>query len=157
MNRFFSLIKSRMSRGRADLLLVALLFSAALAPRACLAAPPTLILPNVVGLWSGEFASATGATGFSSLEITTQHTRRFVGTFTFFPNPNTPPSPCFVRGTASDSGRISLVGASDSFKLHADGQLTGDQMSLNYLLVFADGSFDNGTATIAGLTIGGGP
>lgn len=156
MNCVVTFIESQTTRGRMAMLLFALPLLVAVAPQQCLAAPPSPILPNVVGFWFGEFVSDSGAAGFTSLRIEAQDVRRFAGTFTFFPDPTVPPNPCFVRGTASDSGRISLHGSNDSFAVHAHGQVTGGLMSLDYLLVFSDGSFDTGTTTIA-IEHGNGP
>ena len=156
MNRFVNLITNRMSLDRAALPVFALFLLAVTALPQCLAAPPVPIFPNVVGFWFGEFVSDGGATGFSSLRIEAQEVRRFAGTFTFFPDPTVPPNPCFVRGTASDSGRISLVGRNDELTVHAHGQVTGGLMSLDFLLMFADGSFDTGTTVIA-IEHGNGP
>ncbi len=139
-----------------SLLLVAL----AAFPGPAGAAPPQPILPNIVALWSGEYASSvTGTSGFVSLEVTRQVTRRFHGTWTFTPpQPITPPSPCFVLGTATESGEVSLVGWNDEFMLHAHGQLADGVMTLDYAVQFADGSFDGGTLQMSSIVIGdGGP
>jgi len=155
MNCFISLLKARIGCRRA-VPLVALALFAATAATQCLAVPPSPIIPNVVGFWFGEFASDNGPAGFTSLRIESEDVRRFAGTFTFFPDPTVPPNPCFIRGTASDSGRISLHGSNDSFAVHAHGQLTGGLMSLDYRLSFADGSSDSGTVRIA-IETGNGP
>jgi hypothetical protein len=126
------------------------------------AAPPEPIFPNVVGLWAGEYASSvTGTNGLVSLDVTRQLTRRFQGTWTFVPPiPIVPPSPCIVLGTVSESGEVSLVGRNDEFMLHARGELslTDSMISLDYLVLFADGSFDGGTVQMSSIVIGdGGP
>ncbi len=109
--------------------------------------------PYLVGFWSGDFASSvTGTTGSVSLDIAAQDTRRFQGTWTFFPpTPVVPPSPCMVLGTASESGEVSLVGQNDEFILCAHGELSliDGVISLDYLVQFADGGFDMGSVEIS--------
>src|SRR5262252_4950136 len=99
------------------------LFLAALVaalPGSAGATSPQPIFPQVVGFWSGEYASSvTGTNGAVSLDVSRQITGRFQGTWTFFPpSPVTPPSPCFVLGTVSESGEVSLVGWNDEFIVH---------------------------------------
>jgi len=134
-------------------------FLAVLAGRAE-AVPPNPIFPNVVGLWSGEYASSvTGTNGAVSLDVSQQITRRFQGTWTFFPpQPIVPPSPCFVLGTVSESGEVSLVGWNDEFMVHAHGGLSliDGLLTLAYLVQFADGSFDGGTVEMSSIVIGDG-
>lgn len=110
--------------------------------------------PDVTGFWAGEFTSDSGATGSTSLAIPIQDQHRFAGTFTFVPpQPLTPPSPCIVLGTASDSGEVTLVGDNEDFILQAHGTVAEGAMLLEYLMLFADGSFDTGTVAIAVETI----
>ena len=137
-----------------------LLVSLSAFPGSAAATLPTPIFPNVVGLWSGEYVSSVmGTSGFVSLDVTGQVIRRFQATWTFTPStPIVPPSPCFVLGTVSDSGEVSLVGWNDEFMLQAHGQLANDVMALGYAVQFADGSFDDGTLQMSSIVIGdGGP
>ena len=134
-------------------------FLAVLAGRAE-AVPPNPIFPNVVAVWSGEYASSvTGTNGLVSLDVSRQITGRFQGTWTFAPpQPIVPPSPCFVLGTVSESGEVSLVGQNDEFLLCAHGELslTDGVLRLGYLVQFADGSFDGGTVQMSSIVIGDG-
>ena len=113
----------------------------------------TVPFPYLVGSWSGEFTSSvTGTSGSLSLDIATQDTRRFQGTWTFAPpTPNVPPSPCMVLGAVSESGEVTLVGQNDQFLLVAHGALSliDGVISLDYLAQFADGGFDMGSVEIA--------
>ena len=113
--------------------------------------------PDVTGFWSGEFASDSGATGSTSLAIPIQDQHRFAGTFTFTPPvPITPPNPCIVLGTVSESGEVTVVGDNEDFILEAQGTVSEGAMQLDYQMLFADGSFDTGTVAIGILTIGPG-
>jgi hypothetical protein len=119
-------------------------------------ATPPPIIPNVIGSWFGEFASDSGATGFASLDIPTQRHRRFAGTFAFHsPNPIAPPNPCFVLGTVSASGEINMAGRNDEFFLHVHGQVANELMSLEFMRLFADGTFETGTVAVSIETGGG--
>ena len=113
----------------------------------------TVPFPYLVGSWSGEFTSSvTGTSGALSLDIAAQDTRRFQGTWTFTPSaPIVPPSPCMVLGTASESGEVTLVGQNDQFLLVAHGALSfiDGVISLDYMVQFADASFDMGSVEIA--------
>jgi hypothetical protein len=114
------------------------------------AAPRNLVLPNVIGFWSGDYVSDIGPGAVASLDITDQDRRRFVGTFVFFPpTPIVPPNPCFVRGTVSRSGEISMVGRNAGVFLRARGNVFRGAMQLDYSLNFADGSFDTGTVAVS--------
>src|SRR5262245_7052799 len=72
MNCFIGLLKTRIRLFRPAPLVVALALLAATAATQCLAYPPQLIFPNVVGFWFGEFASDIGPAGFTSLRIEAQ-------------------------------------------------------------------------------------
>jgi len=134
------------------LLLLALL--PALAGRAEATPPPSV--PNVIGSWFGEFGTDNGETGFVSLDIPAQEQRRFVRSFVFHsPNPIAPPNPCSILGTVSASGEISMIGRNDEFFLLVHGQFANDLMSLEYMRLFADGTFETGTASVS-LETGGG-
>ena len=113
----------------------------------------TVPFPYLVGSWSGEFTSSvTGTSGSLSLDIATQDTRRFQGTWTFAPpTPNVPPSPCMVLGAVSESGEVTLGGQNDQFLLVAHGALSfvDGVITLDYLAQFADESFDMGSVEIA--------
>lgn len=110
--------------------------------------------PDVTGFWSGEFTSDSGLTGSTSLAIPIQDQHRFAGTFTFTPpSPITPPNPCIVLGTVSESGEVTLVGDNEDFILQAHGTVAEGAMLLDYQMLFADGSFDTGTVAIAVETI----
>ena len=88
------------------------------------AAPPNPRFPSLTGFWSGEFSSVTGLGGLASLQVTDQDRRRFEGTFVFYPpQPIVPPNPCFVRGTVSRSGEISMVGGNPEFVVHIHGDV----------------------------------
>ena len=158
MNTHFR--RSAAAASAAGLLLAALLGAV---PGSAEAALPTPIFLNVVGLWSGDYASSvTGTNGAVSLDVSRQITGRFQGTWTFFPpSPVTPPSPCFVLGTVSESGEVSLVGWNDEFMVHAHGGLSliDGLLTLDYLVQSADGSFDGGTLEMISIVIGdgGGP
>ncbi len=120
------------------------------------AVPPNPSFPNIIGFWFGDFASSAGETGSASLDVSDQDGRRFAGTFTFFPdNPIAPPNPCLVLGTVSHSGETSLLGANEEFFLHAHGHVAGGVMNLDYMQLFADGTFETGTASISVETGGG--
>jgi hypothetical protein len=119
-------------------------------------AAPQPIRPNFIGPWSGEYASDSGTTAAASLDVTDQDRRRFAGSFVFTPpSPNVPPNPCFVLGTVSHSGEISMFGENDDFFLHAHGHVAGGVMNLEYMRFFTDGTFETGTASI-GIQTGGG-
>ena len=113
----------------------------------------TVPFPYLVGFWSGEYASSvTGTSGALSLDIATQDTRLFQGTWTFTPaSPIVPPSPCMVLGAVSESGEVTLGGQNDEFLLVAHGALSfvDGVITLDYLAHFADGSFDMGSVEIA--------
>jgi len=113
----------------------------------------TVPFPYLVGSWSGNYASSvTGTNGSLSLDIAAQDTRRFQATWTFTPpQPVVPPSPCMVLGAVSESGEVTLVGQNDEFLLVAHGALSfiDGVISLDYLVNFADGSFDMGNVEIA--------
>ena len=114
------------------------------------AAPPNPRFPSITGFWSGEFSSVSGLGGLASLEVTEQDRRRFEGTFVFYPpTPIVPPNPCFVRGTVSRSGEISMVGRNAGVFLRARGNVFRGAMQLDYSLNFADGSFDTGTVAVS--------
>jgi hypothetical protein len=49
-----------------------------------------------------------------------------------------------------------MFGRNETFTLHAHGQVAGRLMSLDYRLLFADGSSDSGTTIIA-IETGNGP
>jgi hypothetical protein len=133
-----------------------LMLSLATLPSQSGAVPPNPSFPNIIGFWFGDFASSAGETGFVSLDVADQDGRRFAGTLTFTPaNPITPPNPCFVLGTVSHSGETSLIGANEEFFLHAHGQVAGGAMNLEYMRLFADGTFETGTASISVETGGG--
>ena len=120
------------------------------------AAPPNPIMPNITGFWFGEFASASGETGFASLDVPTPEHRRFAGTFVFHPpNPIAPPNPCFILGTVSASGEINMAGRNDEFFLHVHGQVANELMSLEFMRLFADGTFETGTVAVSIETGGG--
>jgi hypothetical protein len=134
-----------------------LLVSVALLPRHSPAVASNSSFPDVTGFWSGEYASSNGASALATLDVTDQDRRRFEGTFIFWPpSPVVPPNPCFVRGTVSRRGEISMVGANDEFFVHIHGQFAGGIMDLAFMRVFADGSFDTGTVSISLPTGGGG-
>jgi hypothetical protein len=113
----------------------------------------TVPFPYLVGIWSGDYSSSvTRTSGALSLDIVTQDTRRFQGTWTFAPpTPNVPPSPCMVLGTVSESGEVTLGGQNDQFLLVAHGALSfvDGVITLDYLAQFADESFDMGSVEIA--------
>jgi hypothetical protein len=133
-----------------------LMLSLAARPTHIGAAPPNPSFPNIIGSWFGSFASSAGETGVASLDVSDQDARRFAGTFIFWPpNPIVPPNPCFVLGTVSHSGETSLIGANDEFFLHAHGHVAGGIMDLEYMRLFADGTFETGTASISVETGGG--
>jgi hypothetical protein len=133
-----------------------LMLSLAVVPTPSGAAPPNPSFPNIIGFWFGDFASSAGETGFASLDVSDQDGRRFAGTFTFAPpNPIVPPNPCFVLGTVSHSGETSLIGANEECFLHAHGKVAGGVMNLEYMRLFADGTFETGTASISVETGGG--
>jgi hypothetical protein len=118
---------------------------------------PNPFFPEVTGPWSGEYASDSGVSAVATLDVTDQDRRRFGGTFIFWPsNPIVPPNPCFVQGTVSRRGEISMVGANDEFFVHIHGQLAGVVMSLEFMRLFADGTSDTGTSSVAVETGGGG-
>jgi hypothetical protein len=133
-----------------------LLVAFATLPERSAAWPPQPIFPNVTGFWSGEFASDRGETAVATLDIPAQEHRRFGGTFVFFPpSPIVPPNPCAVLGTVSASGEVSMVGRNEDFFLHIHGLVDDDVMSLEYMRLFVDGTFETGTVSI-GLETGGG-
>ena len=120
------------------------------------ATPPQPVMPNITGFWFGEFASASGETGFASLDVPTPEHRRFAGTFVFHPpNPVAPPNPCFILGTVSASAEINMIGRNDEFFLHVHGHVANDLMSLEYMRLFTDGTFETGTAAVSIETGGG--
>jgi len=134
-----------------------LLLSLAVLPGRSAAVPTHPFFPNVIGVWSGNWFSANGASGLASLSVPAQQNRRFTGTFVFYPpQPIFPPQPIRVLGTASDSGEVSLVGRNEFAFLEAHGQTDGEVMNLNYLLHFADGSMDFGTTSVS-IPTGNGP
>jgi hypothetical protein len=141
---------------RTTLLFALLVLPLAALPGRSGAAPPSLVFPNITGFWSGEFSSVSGLGGLASLEVTEQDRRRFEGTFVFYPpTPIVPPNPCFVRGTVSRSGEISMVGRNDAVFLRARGSVFRGAMQLDYSLNLADGSFDAGTVAVSIETGGG--
>ena len=145
----------RLVNSRAAFFSTLMLFLAAL-PTQRGAVPPNPSFPNIIGSWFGTFASSAGETGVASLDVSDQDGRRFAATFTFFPpTPIVPPNPCFVLGTVSHSGETSLIGANEEFFLHAHGHVGGGVMDLEYMRLFADGTFETGTTSIA-LETGGG-
>ena len=81
----------------------------------------TVPFPYLVGSWSGEFTSSvTGTSGSLSLDIATQDTRRFQGTWTFAPpTPNVPPSPCMVHGGPPALGK----------RTHSQEEASGSEQS----------------------------
>jgi hypothetical protein len=133
-----------------------LMLSLAALPTPGGAVPPNPSFPNIIGSWFGSFASSAGETGVASLDVSDQDGRRFAGTFTFVPSQSiVPPNPCFVLGTVSHSGETSLIGANEEFFLHAHGHVAGGIMNLEYMRLFADGTFETGTASISVETGGG--
>lgn len=114
------------------------------------AAPPTPIIPNVTGFWSGNFASSGGGTGLVKLSVPTQERHRFAGTFVFTPpTPIAPPQPIRISGTVWHGGKIKMVGRADGLVLSAHGTLIPGTIQLTYHFVLADGTTDTGTAVIA--------